>query len=230
MASHKGVVVSERAFSAPSRKPLLRERQRGVENSGGWTTCRKFGVMRLPKYVCHCRYFCRRVLDEALFSEKKGFSVKRGHPQLSVNERFGKDFYRTGNSVKSFVQNTEPPDSENRKVAVLIPFPKISSYFWTPHLPYVSPTPLFWRLSVISLKRKRHRPDQSQFLRPPKVVLESTLFSTFPPPPPPNSGTGRIRFRGVRFQTPNSVSFFGLTEFRGANSVSSSQPIICVPK
>ena len=44
------------------------------------------------------------------------------------------------------------------------------------------------------------------------------------------SETGRIRFRGVRFQTPNSVSFGGLTEFRGANSVSSSQPIICVPK
>ena len=36
------------------------------------------------------------------------------------------------------------------------------------------------------------------------------------------SETGRIRFRGVRFQTPNSVSFLGLTEFRGANSVSSS--------
>ena len=30
------------------------------------------------------------------------------------------------------------------------------------------------------------------------------------------------------FQTPNSVSFSGLTEFRGANSVSSFQPIICV--
>ena len=44
------------------------------------------------------------------------------------------------------------------------------------------------------------------------------------------SETGRIRFRRVRFQTPNSVSFLGLTEFRGANSVSSSQPIICVPK
>ena len=42
------------------------------------------------------------------------------------------------------------------------------------------------------------------------------------------SETGRIRFRGVRFQTPNSVSFFGLAEFRGANSVSSLQPSICV--
>ena len=45
-----------------------------------------------------------------------------------------------------------------------------------------------------------------------------------------HSETGRIRFRGVRFQTPNSVSFLGLTEFRGGSSVSSSQPFICVQK
>ena len=44
------------------------------------------------------------------------------------------------------------------------------------------------------------------------------------------SETGRIQFRRVRFQTPNSVSFLGLTEFRGVNSVSSSRPIICVPQ
>ena len=44
------------------------------------------------------------------------------------------------------------------------------------------------------------------------------------------SETGRIRFRSVRFQTLSSVSFLGLAEFRGANSVSSSRPIICVPK
>ena len=43
------------------------------------------------------------------------------------------------------------------------------------------PPPLFWRLSVISLKRKRHRPAQPQLLKPPKVVLESTFCSTFPP-------------------------------------------------
>ena len=42
------------------------------------------------------------------------------------------------------------------------------------------------------------------------------------------SETDRIRFQGVRFQTPSSVSFFGLTEFRGPNSVSSFRPIICV--
>ena len=51
--------------------------------------------------------------------------------------------------------------------------------------------------------------------------LDAFLFSQF-------SETGRIRFRRVRFQTP--VSFFALTEFRGENSVSSSQPIICVQK
>ena len=45
-----------------------------------------------------------------------------------------------------------------------------------------------------------------------------------------NSETGRIRFRRVRFQTPNSVSFLGLTEFRRENSVSSFHPIICVLK
>ena len=45
-----------------------------------------------------------------------------------------------------------------------------------------------------------------------------------------SQGTGRTRFRGVRFQTPNSVSFLGLTEFRGASSLSSFQPILCGPK
>ena len=45
-----------------------------------------------------------------------------------MNQGFGKDFYRKGNSVKSFGPFTEPPDSENLKVAVLIPFPKIGSY------------------------------------------------------------------------------------------------------
>ena len=45
-----------------------------------------------------------------------------------------------------------------------------------------------------------------------------------------HSETGRIRFRRARLQTPNSVSFLALTEFRGESSVSSSQPIICVPE
>ena len=45
-----------------------------------------------------------------------------------MKQGFGKDFYRKGNSVKRFGPFTEPPDSENSKVAVLIPFLKIGSY------------------------------------------------------------------------------------------------------
>ena len=45
-----------------------------------------------------------------------------------MNEGFGKDFYRKGNSAKRSGRFSEPPDSENWKVAVLTPFPKISSY------------------------------------------------------------------------------------------------------
>ena len=60
------------------------------------------------------------------FSVKKGFfSEKVGGN--SVNRVFGKGFYRKGNSVKRFGPFTGPPDSENWKVAVLIPFPKICS-------------------------------------------------------------------------------------------------------
>ena len=36
--------------------------------------------------------------------------------------------------------------------------------------------------------------------------------------------------KSLVFQTPNSDSFFGLTDLRGESSVSSFQPIICVPK
>ena len=91
--------------SKRDQKRPFREQPRGVENSGGWKTYRKFGEKPLPQ--------------------------KR---------------------------------------------------FWTPP-PTIRFPPPFWRLSVISLKRKRHRPDQPQFLRPPKVVLEGTESSTFSPPP-----------------------------------------------
>ena len=56
--------------------------------------------------------FAGRGCDEALFCEKKGvFSEKRGGN--SVNEGFGRDFYRKGDSVKRFGPFNEPPDSEN---------------------------------------------------------------------------------------------------------------------
>ena len=37
--------------------------------------------------------------------------------------------------------------------------------------------------------------------------------------PHPHLETGRIRLRRARFQTPNSLRFFALTEFRGESSV-----------
>ena len=97
-------------------------------------TCRPHQILGSPNGILPLAHkkqsrsrFSGRGCDEALFSEKKGvFSEKSGGN--SVNEGFGKDFYRKGNSVKRFGQFTEPPDSENRKVAVLIPFPKISFY------------------------------------------------------------------------------------------------------
>ena len=59
-------------------------------------------------------------------------------------------------------------------------------------------------------------------------LQRSSIASTDNNVPGTHSETGRIRFRRVRFQTPNSVSFLGLTEFRGPNSVSSFRPILCV--
>ena len=56
--------------------------------------------------------FWGRGCDEAFFSEKKGFSVKRGGGN-SVNQGFGKDLYRKCNSVERFGRFSEPPDSEN---------------------------------------------------------------------------------------------------------------------
>ena len=44
-------------------------------------------------------------VKKELFSEKRGGS--------SVNEGFGKDFYRKSNSVKRSGSFCEPPDSEN---------------------------------------------------------------------------------------------------------------------
>ena len=43
----------------------------------------------------------------------------------------------------------------------------------------------------------------------------------------PDGGGGKP---WARFQTPSRVSFLPLIEFRGESSVSSSQPLICVPK
>ena len=59
-------------------------------------------------------------------SVKTGFSVKRG--EAFSEWGFGKDFYRKGNAVKRSGPLSEPPDSENWKVVVPIPFVKIGSW------------------------------------------------------------------------------------------------------
>ena len=67
-------------------------------------------ILNKKSYSVQSR-FLGRGCDEALFSEKRVFSEKGGGN--SVNEGFGKDFYRKGNSVKRFRPFTEPPDSEH---------------------------------------------------------------------------------------------------------------------
>ena len=56
--------------------------------------------------------FWGRGCDEALFSEKKGVFSEKGGGN-SVNQRFGKDFYRKGNSVKRSGRFNELPDFKN---------------------------------------------------------------------------------------------------------------------
>ena len=62
--------------------------------------------------------------------------------------------------------------------------------------------PPIWRLPVISFKGERHRPDQSHFLRSPRVVLESTLSGMFPPP------NGVIRFAPFFSRHPTQLPDF----------------------
>ena len=65
--------------------------------------------------------------------------------------------------------------------------------FWATPLMIRFPPPLCSR-NVILLRGNGHRPDESHFLRPPKLVLEGGLYSTFSPPPPQN--------RTIRFAPP----------------------------
>ena len=79
-----------------------------------------------------------RGCDEALFSAEKGFFSEEGGGN-SVNEGFGKDLYRKGNSVKRFGPFIEPPDSENCKSGAREPPPilkktlrEFGPKFWRP--------------------------------------------------------------------------------------------------
>ena len=95
-----------------------RERERERERDGA----------RSPR---DCGPFSEPIFGKGMrrstFQWKKGIFSEKGGGN-SVNQGLGKDFYRKGNSVKRFGLFAEPPDSQNWKLAVLIPFPKIISY------------------------------------------------------------------------------------------------------
>ena len=57
------------------------------------------------------------------------------------------------------------------------PLPKTA---WT--APPMIRFPPGWLMPVIVVRENGHRPDESHFLRPPKLVLEGALYSTSPPP------------------------------------------------
>ena len=67
---------------------------------------------RIDSCACIQSRFLGRGCDEALFSEKKGVLSEKGGGN-SVNQAFGRDFHRKGNSVKRSGRFSEPPDSEN---------------------------------------------------------------------------------------------------------------------
>ena len=71
---------------------------------------RNLGVSR-PKSTLRADFWEGDVTKHFSVKKKGIFSEKGGG--TSVNQGFGKDFYRKGNSVKRFGRFTEPPDSEN---------------------------------------------------------------------------------------------------------------------
>ena len=69
---------------------------------------------RFPAEPAEQEFLMRATQSEPILGkamQKRFFSEKGGGN--SVNERFGKDFYRKGNSVKRSGPFSEPPDSEN---------------------------------------------------------------------------------------------------------------------
>ena len=160
-------------FLPLSKKTRKGRTGRGVENSGGWWV-----FLGVYQAVSNRRFVNKR------FSQLKDEScwhVRERSPSKCCNLPDSETLYFVGKSAKRAVTSgwralTDLPTSlviqfreqprgvENsggwktyRKFGEPPPPQK---RFWTPHLRYVSP-PLFGRLSVISLKRKRHRPDQT---------------------------------------------------------------------
>ena len=70
----------------------------------------------------------------------------------SVNEGIGKEFDRTGNSVKRFRPFSESPDSKKLKFSALTPFPSLCSYRWSQFCRWMG---VLWIVVVDCLQRHR---------------------------------------------------------------------------
>ena len=70
----------------------------------------------------------------------------------------------------------------------------------------------------------KEEPPRRDFRLRMDVMLALSQSASF------RNGPNTVSERTVGFQTRSSVRFFAFAEFRGENSVSSSQPSICVPR
>ena len=99
-----------------------------------WGICQLCVQSRFYSELCgngDGRIYMTRVVSGVVLKKRaiSSFQWKKGEA-IQWIRGFGKDSYRKGNSVKRFGRFSEPPDSGKWKVAVLIPFPKISSALW----------------------------------------------------------------------------------------------------
>ena len=104
-------------------------RKVGTRSPAVWAQGSPFPVLEIPEFVAFRdsgKFFQQFSRDfPGVFLENPRTDPGNSHSLLefsdfseqgggnSVNQGFGKDFYRKGNSVKSFGPFTEPPDSEN---------------------------------------------------------------------------------------------------------------------
>ena len=145
-------------------------------------------------------------------------------PEIPQKERFSPNFKVRNFKIQSPTKcNSTPP---------AIPYPSLDSLLTMSNLLVswqqcrnMAPGRGFLQAFVLDMLSRRGLSfvEELRRRRPQKLgALEAVSRKS--------SETGRTRFRRVRFQTPNSVKLLALTELRGENSVSSSQPGICVPK
>ena len=108
------------------------ERKIAPKRLFSWETPRQYNFesanVIVEKFCCHC---AGPYLGRGMWRNRSQWRTAPFHwtrARHSVNEGFGKEFHRKGNSVKRLGPFSELQDSENWEVAVLITFPKLHSY------------------------------------------------------------------------------------------------------